>query len=43
MAGGDKCKEFPPVSLAAYADAAALRAEDAKNIREEAEREATID
>ena len=43
MAHGDKCKEFPPISLAAYADAAALRAEDAKNIREEAEREATID
>ena len=43
MAGDGKCKEFPPVDTAAYADAASLRAEDAKRIREEAEREATID
>ena len=43
MAGSDKLKTFPPIDAADYADVAALRAEDAKMIRDEAEREATID
>ena len=43
MAYFDQLKTFPPIDAASYADVAALRAEDAKHIREEAEREATID